>query len=238
MYLCHSSCEILNVGTLEAWLTKVATWVKTHPYDVVTILMTNFDYVAPSLFVEPVKNSGLYNFRYTPSKIPMALDDWPTLSEMILRSQRVVFFLDYQANQTAYPWLLDEFSQMWETPFSPTDRNFPCTQQRPPNLARKDALNRMYMANHNLNIDLALGSFSMLIPNTAVINETNGVNGTGSLGDMARNCTGKLSFDNIHIIYMKLTRSQLCGIALPTSSLSITITTASSTGPCSRSLRR
>lgn len=196
MYLCHTSCQILNSGTLESYLTTVAAWVKTHPYDVVTILMTNFDYVSPSHFVEPVKNSGLYDYAYTPSKIPMALDDWPTLAEMILRQKRVVFFLDYQANQTEYPWLMDEFSQMWETPFSPTDRNFPCTQQRPPNLPPQEAKNRLYMANHNLNIDLSLGSFNLLIPNTAVINETNGVNGTGSLGAMARNCTRKLALSS------------------------------------------
>ncbi|KAJ6150890.1 PLC-like phosphodiesterase [Penicillium chermesinum] len=154
MYLCHTSCDILNVGTLEAYLTKVASWVKTHPYDVVTILMTNFDYVSPSHFVEPVKNSGLYDYRYTPSKIPMALHDWPVLADLILHQTRL-----------------------------------PLHGAASPGLSHKDALNRMYMANHNLNVDLSLGSFNILIPNTAVINETNAVNGTGSLGAMARECT-------------------------------------------------
>ena len=192
MYLCHTSCELLNVGTLEAYLTTVAQWMRDNPYDVVTILMGNYDYVSPSLFVEPIKASGMFDLAYTPSKIPMGLDDWPTLSEMILSGKRAVFFMDYQANQTEYPWLMDEFSQMWETPFSPTDRSFPCTVQRPPGLVAKDAKERMYMANHNLNIELSLGSFSLLIPNTAVINVTNAVSGYGSLGSMANNCTGKI----------------------------------------------
>lgn len=189
--LCHTSCDILNVGTLEAYLTTVYQWMRKNPYDVVTILIGNFDYVSPQNFTEPIKASGLLDMAYTPPKIPMGLDDWPTLSEMILTGKRAVFFMDYQANQTAVPWLMDEFSQMWETPFSPTDVNFPCTEQRPPNLSAKDAKSRMYMANHNLNLELNLGSFSMLIPNTATISQTNAVNGNGSLGWMANNCTRK-----------------------------------------------
>ncbi|PYI21951.1 PLC-like phosphodiesterase [Aspergillus japonicus CBS 114.51] len=189
LYLCHTSCEMLNVGTLEDYLTTVTTWIKTHPYDVVTILIGNYDYVDPGNFTAPVQNSGLMDYVWTPPKIPMALDDWPTLSNMILSGKRAVVFMDYQANQTAYPWLMDEFSQMWETPFSPTDAAFPCTEQRPPDLSVQDAKNRMYMANHNLNLDVSIGSISLLIPNTAMLNQTNAVSGYASLGLMAENCT-------------------------------------------------
>ncbi|CAI7653149.1 unnamed protein product [Penicillium crustosum] len=189
MYLCHTTCELLNVGTLENYLTDVNTWMRKNPYDVVTFIIGNYDYVSPANFTTPIYNSGLKDLIYTPTKVPMALDDWPTLSDMILRQKRAVFFMDYQANQTAYPWLMDEFSQVWETPFSPTDPTFPCTQQRPPGLSVASAKNRMYMANHNLNLQLNLGSLSMLIPNTAQLSETNAVNGSGSLGAMAENCT-------------------------------------------------
>ncbi|OGM44141.1 hypothetical protein ABOM_007010 [Aspergillus bombycis] len=189
MRLCHSSCELLDVGTLEAYLTRVTKWMKAHPYDVVTILMGNSDYVDPGNFTGPIQSSGLMDLVYTPTKIPMALDDWPTLSSMILSGKRAVMFLDYQANQTAYPWLMDEFSQVWETPFSPTDRDFPCDVQRPPDLAAPDARNRLYMANHNLNIQMDVLGLSLLIPNTALLNETNNVTGFGSLGLMASNCT-------------------------------------------------
>jgi len=189
MLLCHTSCNILNMGTLQAYLTEVALWMRKNPYDVVTILMGNFDYVSPQNFTEPFKNSGIQDLVYTPPKIPMGLNDWPTLAEMILLQKRVVVFMDYQANQTAIPWLMDEFSQMWETPFSPTNADFPCTLQRPPGLPVNDAKNRMYMANHNLNLDLNLGPLNLLIPNSNQLNTTNGVNGTGSLGRMADNCT-------------------------------------------------
>ncbi|KAJ6048834.1 uncharacterized protein N7446_011517 [Penicillium canescens] len=184
IYLCHTTCQLLNSGTLEAYLTEVNSWMRKNPYDVVTFMIGNYDYVSPENFTTPIYNAGLEDLIYTPTKVPMALNDWPTLSDMILRGKRAVFFMDYQANQTALPWLMDEFSQMWETPFSPTDKNFPAQRSALP-----DAKNRLYMANHNLNLQLNLGSLSMLIPNTAELNVTNGVSGEGSLGWMAENCT-------------------------------------------------
>jgi hypothetical protein len=191
MYLCHTSCTLLNVGTLEAYLTTVVQWLQQNPYDVITILMGNYDLVPPANFTAPIVISGLARYAYTPPKVPMGLHDWPPLSNLILSGKRAVIFMDYQANQTEIPYLLDEFSQMWETPFSPTDRNFPCTVQRPPNLSPPDAENRLYLANHNLNLDVALAGLNLLVPNTAVLNETNAVSGYGSLGMMAENCTSK-----------------------------------------------
>ena len=46
----------------------------------------------------------------------------------------------------------------------------------------------MYMANHNLNTEISLAGTSLLVPTTALINQTNALNGSGSLGLMANNC--------------------------------------------------
>jgi hypothetical protein len=192
IYLCHTSCDILNVGTLESYLTTVVTWLEANPYEVIAILMVNSNYADPGNYTAPVQNSGLINYVYTPPKVPMGINDWPTLSEMIITSKRVVMMLDYQANQTAIPWLLDEFGQMWETPFSPTNLSFPCTAQRPPadGAGALPRSNRMYMANHNLNVDITLGSFSLLSPAYSLLNETNvDLNQLGALGAMRTNCT-------------------------------------------------
>lgn len=118
----------------------------------------------------------------------MALDDWPTLASMILTGKRVVMFMDYNANQTAYPWLLDEFSQIWETPFDPTNRTFPCNVQRPPDLSTADANNRLYLINHNLNFDITLLGNSLLVPYIPLLNVTNNVTGEGSLGVAVETC--------------------------------------------------
>lgn len=187
--LCHTSCEILNVGPLEDYLKEVTDWMKQNPYDVISIMIGNFDLVGPKNYSAPIESSGLIDYVYTPPKMPMGLDDWPPLSEFILSGKRAIVFMDYMANQEEVPYILDEFTQMWETPFSPTNRDFPCTVQRPPNLGPKQARNRLYMANHNLNTEVNLMGSSLLVPNTVVINETNADTGYGSLGWMGENCT-------------------------------------------------
>jgi hypothetical protein len=112
---------------------------------------------------------------------------------MILKQTRVVIFMDYDANQMQVPYILDEFSQLWETTFSPTDPTFPCNQQRPPSLSDQDAKTRMYMANHNLNVQVALFGTTILVPNFATLNQTNAVSGNASLGAMLDTCTSKYS---------------------------------------------
>ncbi|KAK5050924.1 hypothetical protein LTR84_003483 [Exophiala bonariae] len=189
IYLCHSSCEILNVGTLEDYLRTVTRWLRANPYDIVTILMGNSDVLNPHNYTAPVINSGLIDFVYTAPTRPMPLDSWPTLSEMIFSNSRAVVMLDYEANQEEIPWLLDEFSQLWETPFSPTDRDFPCTAQRPPDRPRENREDRMYMMNQNLNLDVSLVGVSIDIPASNMLNETNAVEGYGSAGWSVLNCT-------------------------------------------------
>ncbi|KAK3170990.1 hypothetical protein OEA41_003074 [Lepraria neglecta] len=188
---CHTSCDLLNAGTAEDFFTNVTRWIKTHPYDVVTLLIVNSDYINVNNYTAPIVNSGLANYAYVPPQIPMNISSWPTLSNMILTGKRAVIFMDYNANQTEVPYILDEFSQMWETPFSPTNRSFPCTQERPPGLSQQDAEGTMYLANHNLNTEISLAGTSLLVPTSALINETNALNGTGSLGLMANSCAGK-----------------------------------------------
>lgn len=183
------------MGPLEDYLTTVTTWLAEHPYDVVSILLGNGDVVKPQRFVDPVTDSGLIKYVYTPPKIPMAKSDWPTLAEFIITGKRAIMFLDYEANQTAIPWLQDEFTQIWETPFSPTNPEFPCTEQRPPNLNETKAKNRLYMANHNLNTEVSIAGASLLLPNTAEITVTNSVDdGNSSLGAMAERCYGMSSY--------------------------------------------
>ena len=191
LYYCHTSCDLLNAGTVESYLRDVTSWIQTHPYDVVTILLGNGDFVDVGNYTSPIENSGLSRYAYIPSRIPLAVDNWPTLSELILTGKRAVIFMDYKADQRVVPYILDEFSQMWETPFSPTNRSFPCTVQRPPGISDTQAGQRLYMANHNLNIEITLAGTSLLVPNTALLNVTNNVTGFGSLGLMANDCAGE-----------------------------------------------
>lgn len=208
IYNCHTSCSLLNAGTWQSELETLAAWVKDHPYDVVTFLIVNSDYVTVENYTAPIMNAGLGPYLYEPAYIPQHRDQWPTLAEMILSQKRVVFFMDYNANQTAVPYILDEFTHMWETPFSPTNDTFPCTQQRPPGLNQTVARDEyMYLANHNLNTDVDLSSLGIsseiLIPNTVEINNTNGIyTTTGQLGAMTNSCQGKLQANKGTLPYL------------------------------------
>lgn len=188
-HFCHTSCDLLDAGPITDWLGRVRDWVAAHPYDIVTVLLGNGNYSHPSLYAPFIERSGLLQYAYSPPFLPMALGDWPTFAEMILTGKRVVFFLDYMADQLAYPWLLDEFSQVWESPFNPLDRNFPCTVQRPPGLPAAAARDRLYLFNGNLNAEFKVFGASILVPAVSLLNQTHNVTGFGSLGEAARRCT-------------------------------------------------
>ncbi|KAH6972591.1 PLC-like phosphodiesterase [Ilyonectria destructans] len=187
-HFCHTSCDLLDAGPITEWLTEVRKWVDEHPYDVVTILLGNGNRSHADLYVPYIQQTGILKYAYHAPYLPMTLDDWPTLGEMITIGKRVVMFLDYISDQKKYPWLLDEFSQMWETPFDPLDRDFPCTVQRPPNLTETSAENRLYLHNHNLNVEFDIFGTKIHVPAVALLNETNAVSGYGSLGLAANNC--------------------------------------------------
>lgn len=106
----------------------------------------------------------------------------------------MVIFFDYGADQIKYPWILDEFSQMWETPFDPTDRTFPCTVQRPPDLPEEEAKNRLYLFNHNFNYEISLLGNSILVPQIPLLNITNNITGEGSLGVNTQSCNETWGF--------------------------------------------
>ncbi|KAI6748906.1 hypothetical protein HG531_007853 [Fusarium graminearum] len=187
-HFCHSTCDLLDAGPITDWLTRVRKWVDSHPYDVVTILLGNGNYSHPDLYVPYIQESGILKYVYQAPYLPMTLEDWPTLESMIVRGKRVIMFIDYVSDQKKYPWLLDEFTQMWETPFDPLNREFPCTVQRPPNLSDKSAKNRLYLMNHNLNAEFNVFGAEILVPAVALLNETNSDKGYGSLGLAANNC--------------------------------------------------
>lgn len=101
--------------------------------------------------------------------------------------KRAVVFVDYEAKEDKVPYLLDEFTYMWETPFSQTDPAFPCDRQRPPDKEGMD--DKLYIANHNLGVEFNIGMQSgILVPNIVQINQTNAEEGFGSLGLHAETC--------------------------------------------------
>ncbi|KAF7454673.1 hypothetical protein A1F94_001322 [Pyrenophora tritici-repentis] len=191
IHLCHTWCNILDVGTLESYLATVKGWLDRNPFEVIGIIMGNNGdgtRIPATDYIAPFQDSGMMEYLWTPHSITMNLSDWPTLAEMIIRNKRVVVMLDYGADQEQVPWLLSEFNYQWQTTFSPKDSAFPCTQQRPPDQVKEISGERMYTMNHNLNIPLNLFGYHILIPAHTLFDQINAVSGYMSLGLNVQTC--------------------------------------------------
>ncbi|KAJ7246298.1 PLC-like phosphodiesterase [Mycena haematopus] len=178
--LCHTSCALLNGGTLQDYLTKVKTWMDANTNDVVTLLIVNIDDLPPTDYAPVFVNVGLDKISYAPTTSPLTNVAWPTLGSMIDAGTRLVTFLDNAADLTAVPYLLDEFTNVWETPFDVTDPAFDCSVNR----TKGDSSTQMYLINHFLDTIL----FGSPVPDVAAANVTNAVSGDGSLGAQVNTC--------------------------------------------------
>lgn len=90
--LCHSSCALKDAGTLQTFLTTVKTFLDANTNEVVTLLITNGDAIDINKFGDAFQASALDSYAYAPGA-DLALDDWPTLGELIANNQRVVVFM-------------------------------------------------------------------------------------------------------------------------------------------------
>ncbi|KAI7870559.1 PLC-like phosphodiesterase [Spinellus fusiger] len=159
IHLCHTLCNLLDAGPASKTLDTVAQWLQENPDQVITIMWNNlYDMKATHLAMA-----------YTTSKIAPYIYEhpkdqpWPTLGEMIASGKRVVNFIDSQADEEAVPWLMDQFSFVFETPYD--NRNpdtFKCVIDRPTSLKVPDG--RMYLINHFLYGNLRLGAMEVQIP--------------------------------------------------------------------------
>jgi len=179
--LCHTSCSLLNGGTLQNYLTIVKTWLDANPNEVLSLLIVNVDNFSPSAFGDVFSAVGLDTISFKPAASITAAADWPTLGSMIDSGMRLVTFLDNGANIATVPYLLDEFTNIWESPFDvTTPSTFDCSINR----TKGDPSTEMYLINHFLDTPI-LGQSS---PDTALLNQTNAVSGTNSLGAQVSTC--------------------------------------------------
>ncbi|RPB03268.1 hypothetical protein L873DRAFT_1826329 [Choiromyces venosus 120613-1] len=190
------TCDLLNAGTVESYLTTVGNWLRRNPYEVVTILISNGDFLNAGNFTSAMEKSGLAQMAFIPPNLKnetrYKCSDWPTLSQLIISGKRAIVFMDYRADEPKVPYTPDEFTYLFETPFSQTNES-------------TSTKGKLYMANHNLNVDFSFVGTGVLVPNTIAINRTNGVEGFSSLGLMSNQCKGILPAHpfllNIHRFY-------------------------------------
>ncbi|KZP25421.1 PLC-like phosphodiesterase [Athelia psychrophila] len=183
--LCHTSCILFDGGPLSTYLSEIKTWMDANPNDVVTLLIVNSDDFEPTAFDTVFKAAGLDTLSYAPPSAAITNSQWPTLGSLIGNGTRLVTFLDAMADFTSVNYLIEEFTNVWETAFDVTDTTFNCDVNR----TQGDSSTQMYLINHFLD-SLLLGQPT---PNKAQANITNGVSGVGSLGVQVETCAAEYS---------------------------------------------
>ncbi|KAK7680522.1 hypothetical protein QCA50_016303 [Cerrena zonata] len=178
--LCHTACSLYNGGTLQDYLGKVKTFMDANPDEVVSLLIVNSDNLAPSLYDTVFKAAGVDTMSYAPDSASLPATGWPTLGSLIDSGKRLVTFLSTTADFTAVPYLIDEFTNIWETKFDVTDTTFDCEVDR----TKGDSSTQMYLINHFLDESLA----GVPVPNKDQANVTNSASGVGSLGLQVSTC--------------------------------------------------
>jgi len=190
-HLCHTSCSLLDAGTLSSWLSSIKNWLDDNKNDVVTILLVNSDDAAASDLGPSFKDSGISEYAYAPPSSSAAPTSWPTLQNLIANNTRLVTFVASITPDSAYPYLMDEFTFVFESPFDNTiAANFSnCNPDRPSSLSGQPATaissGRMFLMNHFL---YSVQLFGIEKPDVDILNTTNAETGVGSLGQQMNTC--------------------------------------------------
>jgi hypothetical protein len=189
--LCHTTCTLLDGGSLEAFLSGIKTWMDDNPNEVVTLLLVNSDDEDASSFGSVFTSSGISEYGYTPTATSGPISTWPTLQTLISANTRLVTFIASITYDSTYPYLLSEFDFVFETTFGVTSLSgFNCTLQRPTTLSSStSAISLGYMGLINHFAD-TVEAFGISIPDVTDIATTNSpnTNTTGALGLNGEQC--------------------------------------------------
>ncbi|KAF1945624.1 hypothetical protein EJ02DRAFT_451343 [Clathrospora elynae] len=192
-HLCHSSCDLLDVGSLESWLSDIKTWMDANTNDVVTVLVVNSDDASAAEIGAQFSASGIDKLAYTPPSTTTTPQTWPTLDNLISNNTRLMAFVaSLNESSAQYPYLMDEFVYMFENDFENVNpNNYSCNPSRPSSVAGSASAalesNRMFVMNHFL---YETQLFGIQSPNETYANVTNAQTGIGSMGESVTNCTG------------------------------------------------
>ena len=190
-HLCHTSCSLLDAGTLQSWLTEIKTWMDNNPKEVVTMILVNSDNASPSDLGSQFAATGIDKLAYTPPSATTIPQTWPTLDRLIGNNTRLMTFVaSLSQTSSEYPYLMDQYAFSFENNFENTNpSNYSCNPSRPTSLRTPSAAlesGRLFVMNHFL---YESSSF-IQSPNETYANVTNAQTGAGSLGESIRQCTG------------------------------------------------
>ncbi len=135
VWLCHTVCELGATRMTDA-LADYRKFLEANPGEVLILFIE--PYVKPKDLAERFKQAGLTKYLATMSRD----EPLPTLGELVDSGKRVIVFTEKDADGT-YPWYLDGFSFVQDTPLGATTVNeLSCAR------ARGDADSPLLMLNN------------------------------------------------------------------------------------------
>jgi len=173
LHFCHNACGLFDGGTVKRYFQKVIHFLNRHPNEVLTIIIANPENVSAVAWQPIFESTGLADIAYVPPQIPISRGEWPTLKEMLDSTKRVVVFMDKGAEDGAVPYLLQQFTMMWEDEYDPTDPKFPCKVDRTAGPLKPSQ--QLNLINQNLNLNIIPIGRGLRIPDRMDSPRTNSV---------------------------------------------------------------
>ncbi|KAJ2781238.1 hypothetical protein H4R18_003002 [Coemansia javaensis] len=189
VHLCHQSCALIDKGRLSDALTAIREFLDANPREVVTIIFENVSGFSAQELRPSFEAAGADKYAFVPGFAPTDAHSgypWPTLEQMIAQGQRLVVFIDENADPAQVPYILPEWEYVVETPYAnivPVAQ-FPCNQDRP-----RDGVSRdLVVMNHFAYNRATIGSENIDTPLTAAQAREHGYNSIDALTAHAETC--------------------------------------------------
>jgi hypothetical protein len=123
VWLCHTVCELGATRMTDA-LADYRKFLDANPGEVLILFIE--PYVKPKDLAERFKETGLTKYLATLSRD----EPLPTLGELVDSGKRLIVFTEKDADGT-YPWYLDGFSFVQDTPLGATTvKELSCVRER------------------------------------------------------------------------------------------------------------
>jgi hypothetical protein len=123
VWLCHTVCE-LGATRMTDVLVDYRKFLEANRGEVLILFVE--PYVKPSELAKRFESAGLSRYLATLSRD----EPLPTLGELVDSNKRVIVFAEKDADGT-YPWYLDGFSFVQDTPLGATNvKQLSCTRER------------------------------------------------------------------------------------------------------------
>ncbi|KAJ2738282.1 hypothetical protein GGI20_006298 [Coemansia sp. BCRC 34301] len=148
VHLCHGLCDLLDKGPLTDTLVVFREFLDKNPNEVITFIIENVSEFAVKDLQPSFTQSGIEKYAFVPKPTFAANSSnhagyqWPTLGQMVSEGQRLVVFIDSNAQPDVVPYMLPEWEYVVEIPYSNIHpiSEFPCNQDRPRDGVPRDLL--------------------------------------------------------------------------------------------------